>query len=127
MYPEHLRYTTEHEWIRDDGEVFVVGVTDHAAEMLGDVTYVELPRVGMAVAQGVEIAAVESVKAASDVYAPVGGRVAAVNEELEARPELVNEDAYGEGWFLKLEGVKTAEMDKLMDATAYRRFVAENV
>ncbi len=127
MYPEHLKYTREHEWLRDDGEVFVAGITDHAAELLGEVTYVELPRAGIRVRQGEEVATVESVKAASDVYAPVAGRIAAVNEELEARPELVNESPYDAGWFFKLEDVNTAEADELMDATAYRRFVVENV
>ncbi|HEO70920.1 MAG TPA: glycine cleavage system protein H, partial [Candidatus Hydrogenedentes bacterium] len=85
-----------------------------------------LPDVGMKVRQGVEVATVESVKAASDIYAPAGGRVCEVNEMLEDQPELVNQDPYGEGWFFKLEGVKTAELDELMDAAAYRRYVAEN-
>ena len=127
MYPEHLRYTEDHEWLRDDGDVFVVGITDHAAELLGDVTYVELPQVGMVVRQGEEVAVVESVKAASDVFAPVGGRVVEVNQDLEGRPELVNESPYEAGWLFKLEDVRSAETDKLMDATAYRRFAAENV
>ena len=127
MYPEHLKYTKDHQWVRDDGDVFVVGVTDHTAELLGEVTYVELPQVGMAVRQGEEIAVVESVTAASDVYAPVGGRIVAVNGELEQRPALAHESPYDAGWFFKLEDVKTSEMDNLMDADTYRRYVAENV
>lgn len=125
MYPEHLKYTKDHEWLRDDGDVFVVGITDHAAEILGVVTYVELPEVGLVVRQGEQVATVESVTAASDVYAPVGGRVVAVNEALEADPGLVNQGPY-EAWFFKLKGVTTAQMDTLLDAATYGRFVAEN-
>jgi len=127
MYPEHLKYTRDHEWLRDDGDVFVVGITDHAAELLGDVTYVELPQTGTIVRQGDEAAVVESVKAASDVFAPVGGRIVAVNTALEGRPELVNESPYRDGWFFKLEDVNTIEVDALMNVAAYRRYVAENV
>lgn len=127
MFPEHLKYTADHAWLRDDGDLFVVGITDHAAELVGDVSYVELPQVGMTVRQGEEIAVVESVKASSDVYAPVGGRIVAVNEELEAHPEWVNEDPYEKGWFFKLQGVNTAETDCLMTADAYWRSTAENV
>ncbi len=126
MFPEHLKYTSDHEWLRDDGDAFVVGVTERAAELLGDVTYIELPQIGTKVRQNEEVATVESVKAASDVYAPVGGKIVAVNEDLESQPELVNRDPYEAGWFFKLENVNAAETDKLMDASSYRRFVAEN-
>ena len=125
MYPEHLRYSEDHQWLRDDGEVFVVGITDYAAEMLGKVTCIELPPVGMKVRQGDEIATVDSVNATSDVYAPVGGRVVAVNKTLPERPELVNEDPYA-AWLFELEEVRSAELDQLLDAAAYARFVAEN-
>ncbi|HOZ47972.1 MAG TPA: glycine cleavage system protein GcvH [Candidatus Hydrogenedentes bacterium] len=128
MYPEHLRYTNEHEWLRDDGDLFVIGITDHAAELLGDVTYVELlGAVGTVFRKGDEVATVESVKAASEVYAPVGGTVVAVNEDLVDAPELINKDPYGAGWFFKIEGASAAEADDLMDAVAYQRYVAENV
>ncbi|MFO7973892.1 MAG: glycine cleavage system protein GcvH, partial [Candidatus Hydrogenedentota bacterium] len=94
-FPEGLKYTSEHEWIRDDGgDVYTVGITEHPAEQLGDVTYVELPEVGMELDQGQAAGAVESVKAASDVYAPIGGQVSEVNQELESRPELVNQSPY---------------------------------
>lgn len=126
IFPEHLKYTAEHEWVRDDGDVFVVGITDHAAELLGDITYAELPEVGLVLHQGEEVATVESVKAASDVYAPVDGRVVAVNEALVDEPGLINQRPY-EAWFFKLEDVSTAQVDALMDATAYKRYVAENV
>jgi len=127
MYPEHLKYTSGHEWLRDDGEVFVVGVTDHTVELLGTVTCVDLPQVGVVVWQGDEVATVESVSDAAEVCAPVGGRIVEVNQALEARPELVNEAPYEIGWFFKIEDVKVAEIDALLDAAAYRRFVAENV
>ncbi len=126
-FPEHLKYTKDHEWLRDDGGVFVVGVTDHAADLLGDVTFVELPAVGMKIRQGSEAATVESVKAAGEVYAPVGGRVSEINEALEDHPELVNQSPYESGWFFKLDDVNKAEIDDLLDAEAYKRFVAENV
>lgn len=125
-FPEGLKYTREHEWIRDDGgDGYTVGITEHAAEQLGDVTYVELPEVGTELDQGQAAGAVESVKAASDVYAPIGGQVSEVNEELESRPELVNQSPYDEGWFFKIAGGNLREFDKLMDAKAYTRFVEE--
>ena len=125
-FPEGLKYTREHEWIRDDGgDVYTVGITEHAAEQLGDVTYVELPEVGMELDQGQAAGAVESVKAASDIYAPIGGHVGEVNEELESRPELVNASPYEEGWFFKIAEGNLREYDKLMDAKEYARFVEE--
>ena len=125
MNPEHLKYTENHEWIRDDGGVYVVGITAYAAEQLGDITYVELPQAGEEFAQDGEAATVESVKAASDVYAPVGGCVAEVNKALEEHPEIVNKSPYENGWFFKLDGVDVAEYDSLMDAAAYERFLKE--
>lgn len=124
MDPKKLRYTKDHEWIGRDGDLYAVGITDYAQDQLGDVTYVELPEAGRKVAAEEETAVVESVKAASDVYAPVAGTVAAVNEALEARPELVNQDPYGEGWFFKLRDVKASEVEALMDASEYDAFLA---
>ena len=126
MYPQNLKYTKEHEWIRDDGGVYTCGITDYAAEQLGDVTYVDLPTVGKDVKQGGEAAAVESVKAASDVYAPVDGTVAEVNVALNNQPELVNQSPYENGWFFKLKDVKPASLANLMDADAYASFVKEH-
>ncbi len=123
--PGHLRFTEEHEWVRDDGGTFVVGITQFAAEQLGDITFVELPPPDGVVRQGDEIATVESVKAASDVYAPVGGVIVEVNSVLEDQPEIINESPYEKGWFIKLEEVDTAELDKLMDAVQYAAFVKE--
>lgn len=123
MYPDNCKYTNEHEWIRAEGGVYVVGITSFAAEQLGDVTYVDLPKVGKQVKRGETAAAVESVKAASDVYAPAGGTVSAVNSELEGAPELVNQGPFDKGWFFKLENVNPADLDLLMDAKAYQAMV----
>ena len=117
--PAHLQYTKDHEWVWDNGGVFTVGITEFAAEQLGDITFVELPPVDAKVAQGAEVAMVESVKAASDIYAPVGGVITAVNSDLEERPEIINQSPYKDGWFFKLEGVDAAELDELMDAAEY--------
>jgi glycine cleavage system H protein len=125
MYPDDLKYTKDHEWIRDEGDTFTVGITAFAAEQLGDVTYVELPGVDTQVEQGNAAAAVESVKAASDVYAPVSGTVSEVNGELENAPELVNQSSYEQGWFFKLTGVDKSQLAGLMDSAAYEKFVDE--
>lgn len=122
-YPDNCKYTKEHEWIRADGTAYAVGITSFAAEQLGDVTYVDLPKVGKEVKQGESAAAVESVKAASDIYAPAGGRVREVNDALNDAPELVNEGPFERGWFFKLENVNAAELDSLMDAKAYAAYV----
>ncbi|MBI1319035.1 MAG: glycine cleavage system protein GcvH [Candidatus Hydrogenedens sp.] len=126
MNPDQLKYTKDHEWIGEDGGLYVVGITAHAQDQLGDVTYVELPAVGRAVSQGDETAVVESVKAASDIYAPAGGTVAEVNGALEDKPELVNQDPYGAGWFFKLKDVDASELGGLMDAAAYAKYAAES-
>lgn len=123
MYPQDFRYTKTHEWIHQDGEVYVMGITAHAAEQLGDITYVELPQIGVDVNQGDSAAAVESVKAASDVYAPAGGRVCAVNESLDAAPELVNRSPHEDGWFFKLENVKREQLESLLSADEYKQYV----
>jgi len=125
MNPQHLKYTQNHEWIRDDGKVFVVGITEYAVDQLGDITYIELPEVGLDVAQDDDVASVESVKAASEVYAPAGGRVVEVNERLLDQPEIVNKSPYEDGWFFKLEDVERAEFDSLMSAAAYEIYLKE--
>ena len=118
--PNELKYASSHEWARleDDGTI-TVGITDHAQQALGDVVYVELPELGAALAAGDEAGIVESVKAASDVFAPVGGEVIAINESLEDEPENVNAEPYHEGWFYKLQPTDTSELDNLLSAEDY--------
>jgi glycine cleavage system H protein len=118
------RYTKDHEWIRLDGEAATVGITDYAQSQLGDVVFVELPAIGKAFAKGAEAAVVESVKAASEVYAPASGEVVAVNDALEGAPATVNEDAEGKGWFLKLKLADPAELDGLMTDAQYKDYLA---
>ena len=115
-------FSEDHEWIEVDGDTGTVGITDYAQEQLGDVVFVELPEIGRTVIKGDDMAVVESVKAASEVYAPVGGEVVAVNETLEDNPAAVNEDAEGEGWFVRLKLADAAELEDLMDAAAYAAF-----
>ena len=122
--PTELRYCTSHEWVRLDGEIATVGISDHAQHELTDVVFVELPAVGRAVDAGDPTAVVESVKAASDIYAPVGGEVVEVNPEVEADPALVNTDPYGKGWIFKLRVKDAAEVASLMDATAYQAHIS---
>lgn len=121
----NVKYTKEHEWISVDGDVATIGITQHAAEQLGDLVFVELPAVGKTVVPGDEAAVVESVKAASEVYAPLSGEVVEVNSVLEGEPGKVNEAPEGEGWFLKLKLTSPSELDGLMDAAAYKAFVEE--
>jgi glycine cleavage system H protein len=118
--PEDLKYAASHEWVRVEGETATVGITDHAQHELTDVVFVELPAVGRELRAGEACAVVESVKTASDVYAPVSGTVTAVNEALAANPGLVNSDPYGAGWFFRLRLAQPAELAKLLDAAAYR-------
>ena len=118
------RYTKDHEWIRLDGEVATVGITEHAQEQLGDIVYVELPEVGRKVDKGGEAAVVESVKAASDVYAPASGEVVAVNQSLDGAPAAVNEEAEGKGWFFRLKLSNASELDALMTAEQYKDYLA---
>ena len=118
-----VRYTDQHEWVSLDGDTATVGITRHAAEQLGDVVFVEVPEAGRKVGAGGEAAVVESVKAASDVYAPVGGEVTEGNAALADEPAKVNADPEGAGWFFKLKGVNKAEFDKLMTKTQYDEFV----
>jgi len=120
--PTELKYVDSHEWIRIEGDHVVIGVTDHAQEALGDVVFVELPEVGAELEAGDEAGVVESVKAASDIYAPISGEVVEVNELLEDAPETVNEHAYTDGWFFNLRVTEPAELEALMDADGYREF-----
>jgi glycine cleavage system H protein len=119
-----IRYTKDHEYVRLDGDVATVGITDHAQEQLGDIVFVELPPVGKSVEQGAEAAVVESVKAASEVYAPLSGEVIEVNAALEGEPAKVNADPLGDGWFLKLKIKDKSQFEALMDEAAYNDFVA---
>jgi len=124
--PTDLRYAKSHEWVRDEGDgTATVGITGHAQEMLGDLVFVELPEVGDQLKAGDDCAVVESVKAASDVYSPVSGEVVAVNEALEEAPEIINEDAFGEGWLFKVRLADPAELDGLLDAPGYDAMLAE--
>ncbi len=116
-------FTEDHEWIDLDGEIATVGITDYAQGQLGDVVFVELPVAGRTITKGDDAAVVESVKAASDVYAPVSGEIIEGNDELEAEPSLVNSDAEGDGWFFKMTLSDTSELDGLMDEAAYAAFV----
>lgn len=123
MTMSEIRFTKDHEWIRVDGDIATVGISDYAQSQLGDVVYVELPAIGKKVAKGGEAAVVESVKAASEVYAPVSGEVVEVNDQLSANPGLVNQAPLGDGWFMKLRLTNPGELTELMDGTAYKRFV----
>jgi glycine cleavage system H protein len=117
------RYTKDHEWIAIDGDVGTVGITSYAQEQLGDIVFVELPDVGKALTKGGDAAVVESVKAASDVYAPLTGEVVAVNDALQSAPATVNEDAEGKGWFMKIKVKNPTELDELMTADQYKNFL----
>lgn len=119
-----VKYTKDHEWIKVEGDTATIGITEHAQEQLGDVVFVELPAIGRAVQKGGEAAVVESVKAASEVYAPVSGEVIAVNKQLEGDPALVNRGAEGDGWFMKVKLKNKSELDDLMDKASYDKFVA---
>ena len=118
-----VKYTKDHEWVRIEGDTVVVGITDYAQSQLGDVVYVELPEVGRRVQKGKEAAVVESVKAASEVFAPLSGEIVAVNSELSGEPGRINSDPMGEGWFMKLRVANAKEMDDLMDEKTYQGFV----
>jgi glycine cleavage system H protein len=124
--PTDRKYSKEHEWALDHGDgTATVGITDYAQEMLTDIVFVELPPVGKKVEQGTPLAVVESVKSVSDVYAPVGGEVLAGNLPLENKPDLINQDAFGEGWIVKLKMDNQAELNSLMDAAAYEAMILE--
>lgn len=118
------KYTKDHEWVRMDGDVAVIGITAHAAEQLGDVVFVELPDTGKSFAAHADMAVVESVKAASDVYAPISGEVVEANQAIVDNPEKINEDPDGDAWFVKMKPSNAGEFDALMDEAAYKDFVA---
>ncbi len=122
---EDLRYAKSHEWARLEGDTVVIGISDFAQEQLGDVVYVELPELDEEYAQGEAFGVIESVKATSDLYAPVGGQVIEVNEALMDDPAVVNQDPYGQGWIIRLQASDPAELGKLMDAAAYAKYVEE--
>ena len=126
MYPDNLRYTKEHEWVRVEGDTGVVGITDHAQKELGDIVYVDLPKVGATLTVGKSLGSVESVKAVSDIYAPVGGEVLEVNGLLTASPEKLNEDPHGAAWLVKIKLTSTAEINNLMTAADYQKYLGES-
>ncbi len=125
MYPTDYKYTREHEWVKVEGDVGVIGITFHAQQALGDIVYVELPKVGTQAVQGKTIGAVESVKAVSDIYSPVSGEVIEVNEALAETPELLNRDPHGAAWLAKIRLSAPEELEKLLDAEQYQALVAE--
>lgn len=124
-FPEELHYSTDHEWVKLDGDRVRIGVTDYAQDALGDVVYVDLPETGRSVVVGESFAEVESTKSVSDIYAPVSGTVAEVNDALGDEPQKINEDPYGDGWICVIEGVDAAALASLMDAAAYRELVED--
>jgi glycine cleavage system H protein len=125
--PSELKYATTHEWIRNEGNgIVTVGITEHAQDLLGDMVFVELPEVGDNVTTGDDICVAESVKAASDIYAPVTGEVVEINEELEDAPELVNSDAFGAGWLFKVKMEDESELESLLDAQGYASSIDED-
>ena len=125
MYPSDYRYTQEHEWVSVKGDIATVGITDYAQHELGDVVFVELPPAGKQLASGKTLGSVESVKAVSDIYAPVSGEVIEANAALQNKPELINTDPHGEGWLVKAKLANPAELNSLMDAAGYEAYIAE--
>jgi len=124
-FPEDLKFSKEHEWVLVEGAVVTIGITDYAQEQLGDIVFVELPAIGDKVSKDDAFGVVESVKAVSDVYAPVSGKVLEVNDDLPENPEMLNEDPYGDGWMIKVEMSDPEEIDDLMTAAEYEEYVAE--
>ncbi|NRA60492.1 MAG: glycine cleavage system protein GcvH [Psychrobium sp.] len=125
--PAELKYATSHEWVRDEGNgIFTVGITDHAQGLLGDMVFVDLPDVGDTLDAGEDVAVAESVKAASDIYSPLTGEIVEINEELEDAPELVNTDAFNDGWLFKIKISDTSELENLLDAEGYQATIEED-
>jgi glycine cleavage system H protein len=122
-YPENYRYTKQHEWVKADGDTATIGITDHAQHELGDIVYVDLPKVGAKVDSGKSFGSVESVKAVSDVYAPISGEVVEINEALASAPEKLNQDPHGEAWLIRLRVTNPAEMNNLLSAADYQKYV----
>ena len=125
MYPTNFHYTKEHEWVRVEGDVGVVGITDHAQQELGDIVYVDLPKVGAAIEKGKPFGSVESVKAVSDIYAPVSGAIVEINEALSTAPEKINEDPHGQAWLVKIKLSDPAELKQLLSADDYQKYLGE--
>ena len=125
MYPENFRYTKEHEWVKVEGETGTIGLTDHAQKELGDIVYVDLPKIGSTAEKGKTIGSVESVKAVSDIYSPVSGEVVAVNDLLTASPEKLNEDPHGAAWLVKIKLSAPDEVKDLLSAADYQAYVGE--
>jgi glycine cleavage system H protein len=123
MYPENFRYTKEHEWVSVDGDTGTVGITDHAQSELGDIVYVDLPKVGTQLDQGKSLGSVESVKAVSDIYSPVSGEIVAINTELADHPEKLNSDPHGDAWLVKVKLSDAAQVQSLMSAADYLTYV----
>ena len=123
MYPEEFKYSKDHEWIRIDDDICVVGITDYAQDELGEVVFVEMPEPGQSFAAHDEIGSIESVKAVAEVYTPVSGEIVEVNEALEEAPEMVNKDPHGDGWMVKIRFTSADELGELMDVEAYRQFL----
>ncbi|MDF7662565.1 glycine cleavage system protein GcvH [Erwiniaceae bacterium L1_54_6] len=124
--PKELKYKDSHEWVRKEADgTFTVGITEHAQELLGDMVFVDLPEVGRVVAAGEDCAVAESVKAASDIYAPLSGEILEINEELEGSPELINSDPYSDGWLFKIKASDESELDSMLDADAYKASIDE--
>jgi len=124
MVPTDLRYTKDHEWVRTDGDEATIGITKYAADQLGDIVFVELPASGTSIEQFATFGVVESVKAVSDLFAPVSGEVTAANEDLTGKPEVVNSDPYGDGWMLRVRVADTSQLDDLLDADAYDALIS---
>jgi len=125
--PAELKYATSHEWVRDEGNgVYTVGITEHAQGLLGDMVFVDLPDVGDTLDAGEDVAVAESVKAASDIYAPITGEIVEINEELEDSPELVNSDAFNDGWLFKIKADDASELSNLLDAEGYAASIEED-
>ena len=124
MVPTDLRYTKDHEWVRTDGDEATIGITKYAADQLGDIVFVELPASGTSIEQFATFGVVESVKAVSDLFAPVSGEVTAANEDLTGNPEVVNSDPYGDGWMLRVRVADTSQLDDLLDADAYDALIS---
>ena len=124
-FPYNVKYTSEHEWIRVEGEVAYVGITDYAQDQLGDIVFVDIPTVGATLEKGETFGTIEVVKTVSDLFLPIGGEVLEQNETLADQPELVNSDPYGEGWIIKIQPSNLAELDELLDAEAYKALISE--
>lgn len=123
-HPADLKYSSEHEWVRVEGDTVVIGITEFAADQLGDIVYVDLPEAGAEVGQSAKFGEIESVKTVSDLFAPIDGRVAEVNDAVKDNPELVNSDAYGAGWLIKVAVADPSQLEKLMDVTAYKAHIS---